>query len=938
MSSIELRHRGRRRSSTLALTAALSVGMVLSGIGAHVATTRALAADPPPKRVLSDPNPNFSGVWVDTTNNELVVADDNKHNILVYARTATGAAAPLRSIGGLATGIDYPSQVVVDLANNEVWAVDDDTADRAVVFSRTANGNVAPLRTIDFKNIVTTDERRTWGWAVDAVNNEVAGTWQNGSEVKVLDRIAGEPLRSIKGSLTGLGDPHGVFIDNLNNEILVANEGHNPAVAPPPASITVFDRLANGNVAPLRTIQGPLTGLSQPKQLHVDTLNNEIAVANAAGSIAVFARTATGNIAPLRTIAGALTGLSSPTGVFIDSVNNEIVVGNWGNHTVTVYPRTATGNVAPVRTITSGASALVGFGNPGAMAADPTNGEFYVTNCVSHPRIAAFSRLASGQTAPIRTIEGQNTRISRSLHGIAFDGVNGEIIAPSTLEDAILVFNRLDSGDVAPKRVIQGPASLINKPQGIAVDTTNNEIAVANEGVAVGPPVIPASITVYGRLATGNIAPLRQITNASLSKPVGIWIDAVNNEILVADGTTAAEAILVFSRTANGAATPLRTISGAATMLSKTRQLILDGTSNEIYIASQGDRSVNPPQFGSIGVFNRLDSGNVAPKRFLQHATASFVEHPRSIWLDLSNNELGVGDSKLNEVRVFDRLFGAAPPAPPAAPTGLTATPGNAQVSLAWTASGGATSYNVKRATVTGGPYTVVATGVTAASFTDTGLVNGTTYFHVVSAVNAGGESANSNQTSATPTAPPPGPPPPPTGLTATAGNAQVTLSWTASAGATSHNIKRATVTGGPYLVIATGVTATNFTNTGVVNGTTYFFVVSASNANGESANSNEASATPAAGAPPAAPTGLAAVGGATSISLTWTASAGATSYTVRRATVSGGPYAIIATGLTATNYTDATVTIDTLFFYVVTAVNANGESPNSNEASAAAG
>jgi hypothetical protein len=91
---------------------------------------------------------------------------------------------------------------------------------------------------------------------------------------------------------------------------------------------------------------------------------------------------------------------------------------------------------------------------------------------------------------------------------------------------------------------------------------------------------------------------------------------------------------------------------------------------------------------------------------------------------------------------------------PPAAPTGLTATAGHAQVSLSWTASSGATSYNVKRATVTGGPYTTIATGVTATAFTDTGLANGTTYFYVVSAVNAGGESPNSNQAQATPIAP----------------------------------------------------------------------------------------------------------------------------------------------------------------------------------------
>jgi aryl-phospho-beta-D-glucosidase BglC (GH1 family) len=183
----------------------------------------------------------------------------------------------------------------------------------------------------------------------------------------------------------------------------------------------------------------------------------------------------------------------------------------------------------------------------------------------------------------------------------------------------------------------------------------------------------------------------------------------------------------------------------------------------------------------------------------------------------------------------------------PAAPANLTASSGNAQVSLNWSSSSGAASYNVKRATTSGGPYSNVITGLTSTSYTNTGLTNGTTYFYIVTAVNSGGESGNSNQASATPqttvTIPTP-----PTNLTGTAGNAQVALSWTASSGATSYTVKRATTSGGAYTNVATGITSTSYTNTGLTNGTTYYFVVSAVNSAGSSGNSNQVSVTPTAG------------------------------------------------------------------------------------------
>jgi hypothetical protein len=178
----------------------------------------------------------------------------------------------------------------------------------------------------------------------------------------------------------------------------------------------------------------------------------------------------------------------------------------------------------------------------------------------------------------------------------------------------------------------------------------------------------------------------------------------------------------------------------------------------------------------------------------------------------------------------------------PAAPTALKATPGNAQVSLTWTGSAGATSYTLSRGATSGGVYTPVATGITSTAHIDSTVTNGTTYYYVVFARNASGDSGFSNEASARPQALQV--PAAPTNLTATAGRKQIALAWTASAGAVSYTVKRGTKAGGPYTSIATGVKSASYTNTGLKTGTTYFYVVSAVNGAGSSGNSNQASAT----------------------------------------------------------------------------------------------
>jgi hypothetical protein len=210
-------------------------------------------------------------------------------------------------------------------------------------------------------------------------------------------------------------------------------------------------------------------------------------------------------------------------------------------------------------------------------------------------------------------------------------------------------------------------------------------------------------------------------------------------------------------------------------------------------------------------------------------------------------NVQGGGEIIVDEIRVGDSYADVvdAVIAPPNTPTGLSATPGANLVSLSWTAATGSPiSYNVKRSAVSGGPYSTIGTTTAPTVIYNDSVLGGPTYYYVVSAVNGVGESTNSLQVSAAAAL---APPVAPAGLVATAGDAQVALSWSASAFATSYDVKRATAAAGPYTSVGTTTapTVTYADSSGISNGTTYYYVVSATGPGGDSSNTSPVSATP---------------------------------------------------------------------------------------------
>ncbi len=165
---------------------------------------------------------------------------------------------------------------------------------------------------------------------------------------------------------------------------------------------------------------------------------------------------------------------------------------------------------------------------------------------------------------------------------------------------------------------------------------------------------------------------------------------------------------------------------------------------------------------------------------------------------------------------------------PPIAPDYLNVFGRSNNVKLTWHNCPKASVYKVKRATVSGGPYTTMATQ-SVNNDTDV-TIAGTTYYYVISALNAGGEGPNSQEISITPLAVP-------TGLVASTGNGQVQLTWNTSTGATSYNVARRT-SNGSWVMLANSVTQTSYADTSVGIGNTYYYFVNAVNKEALSPNS----------------------------------------------------------------------------------------------------
>ena len=357
---------------------------------------------------------------------------------------------------------------------------------RAGAPPRATDADRPPVRTI-------IDNRATYSAvAVDPKRDELILQDENLFQILVYDRRRAtpaqasltEPKRRIGGLRTKVEFNCGLYVDPATGEIYsVPNDTVD--------TLVVFGRQASGDVAPDRELSTPHGTYG----IAVDEAKQEMFLTvQHTNAVVVYRKSAKGKEAPLREIAGPSTQLEDPHGIVLDSERKLLFVVNYGNAksterrgagsfqppSITVYPLDAAGDVKPLRTIEGDRTRL---NWPAGMAIDTKEGVIYVANDGDHS-VLAFKMTDEGNVAPHRVIKGPKTGLANPT-GVTVDGTSREIWVSSFGNHSASAFSLDANGDVAPTRTIRaaprGEQALgIGNPGAVAYDTKREEILVPN--------------------------------------------------------------------------------------------------------------------------------------------------------------------------------------------------------------------------------------------------------------------------------------------------------------------------------------------------------------------------------------------------------------------------------------------------------------------------
>jgi hypothetical protein len=238
-------------------------------------------------------------------------------------------------------------------------------------FARLAGENTLPVRVLEGQK--TLISRTMHGFGFDALHDEICVTsplaqailsfrgGANGEEPPL--RVIQGPHTQIKGTARGANDK--VSVDPANNEIYIPID---------PGAVLVFDRTANGDVAPKRVLSGPDTQIRGISAVGVDPIHNVLAV-NSGGAMLIFDRTASGNVKPKAVIRGPKSGMANISSFQIYAPKGLIIAGGQGGF-VGAWSVDDNGDIAPRWKIP--VQQLTGFVASG-IALDPAHKEMILS-------------------------------------------------------------------------------------------------------------------------------------------------------------------------------------------------------------------------------------------------------------------------------------------------------------------------------------------------------------------------------------------------------------------------------------------------------------------------------------------------------------------------------------------------------------------------------
>ena len=344
--------------------------------------------------------------------------------------------------------------------------------------------------------------------AVDLESNEVYLQDENLFGYKVFNRLDNtppnatftEPKRMVQGIDTKLEFNCALYVDPRTGDVYSVN---NDTVN----TMVIFPRNAEGNVKPKRELRTPHGTYG----IAADEASQELFLTvQHDNAVVVYRKLAAANEDPIRLLQGDQTELEDPHGIALDTQNGWIFISNHGS--VQSFKADPEEERRPNWPLSDELTVL------GSGRLEP-------------PSITVYPLNATGDTTPLRIIEGPRTQLNWPA-SMAINAEKGELYVANDADDSILVFRTTDNGNVAPSRVIKGGRTELKNPTGIFVDAKNQELWVSNMG--------NHRATVYPLDASGNVPPKRRIRSAppeklalALGNPGAVAYDTKRDEILV---------------------------------------------------------------------------------------------------------------------------------------------------------------------------------------------------------------------------------------------------------------------------------------------------------------------------------------------------------------------------------------------------------------------